>query len=98
MTTFRDGPAKGQTLMLGRAPLLMRVVRTAEGQWDALDQLSDMPAADETIFVYRLVEGPTFVHIRRDRRHGGSGIFRGGVYALHPEQPEDARELTSEKG
>lgn len=91
MTTFKDGPAKGQTLMLQRAPVLLRVVRDDNlNKWDALDQLDDTPSPHESIFVYRMVEGPTFMHIRRDRRHGGSGIFRGGVYAVLDEQPEDA--------
>lgn len=74
MTTFEDGPAKGQNLMLRRAPVFLRVVERA-GVWDALDQLEDTPAPDETIHAYALTAKPGGCHINR-----GGG--RGGFYVV----------------
>lgn len=54
MIRFLDGPAGGVLLTLRRAPQYLRVVRDAQGQWDALDQLDDQPAVGETIFAYRM--------------------------------------------
>lgn len=51
---FEDGPAKeAACLMLERCPLYLRVVRSMDGKWDALDQLDDDPALGETIFIYK---------------------------------------------
>lgn len=58
MTRFIDGPAKGVTLMLHRSPVYLRVVRSKDGKWDALDQLYDQPAEDEDVFVYVLTKPP----------------------------------------
>jgi hypothetical protein len=88
MTRFVDGPAAGVTLMLRRAPMLLRAVRAADGTWDALDQLEDTPRADETVVVYRMARGPFAMHVNRDRRHGGCAWYRGGEYvALDPQPP-----------
>lgn len=90
MTRFLDGPAAGiPPLYLKRAPKYLRVVRSAAGTWDALDQLTDTPKSDETIIAYVMVSGPTWVHVRRDRRHGGSGFFQGGEYRVVDPQPAD---------
>jgi hypothetical protein len=89
VTQFLDGPAAGSTLFLKRAPTYLRAVRGADGTWDALDQLSDVPRPGESIVVYRLEGEPTFCHINRDRRHGGSGVFRGGRYRVVEPQPSD---------
>jgi len=43
MTRFLDGPAQGETLMLRRAPILLRVTRDPMGNFDGLDQLDDRP-------------------------------------------------------
>lgn len=76
MTTFEDGPAKGQTLMLHRAPLFLRAVHDAvTGKWDALDQLGDTPKPTERIFCYVLTGPPSHCHIRSS---GG----RGGFYSV----------------
>lgn len=89
MTRFLDGPAAGVTLMLKRAPRLLRVVRAAGGEWDALDQFEDTPGSEEAITVYRMVSGPTWMHVNRGRKSGGSGVFRGGEYRVLTEQPAD---------
>lgn len=110
MTIFLDGPAQnngeriaGTTrrapstpLLLKRAPHYLRAVQGPDGQWDALDQLSDAPHADETIVAYEMVGEPSFCHINRDRRHGGSGIFRGGRYRVVAEQPTDEQLRSTE--
>jgi hypothetical protein len=55
MTTFLNGPAKGQTLMLKRSPILLRVCLNGK-KWDALDQPDDLPHPAEIMFVYVLKE------------------------------------------
>ena len=90
MTRFLDGPAvESKMLLLKRAPHFLRVVQGPNGDWDALDQLDDRPSADEKVFAYEMVGEPTFCHIRRDKRAGGSGLYRGGTYRIVAEQPTD---------
>jgi len=43
MIRFLDGPADGVELRLMRTPIMLRVVRSAGGTWDALDQPDDTP-------------------------------------------------------
>lgn len=62
MTTFKDGPAEGRTLLLRRAPTLLRVVQE-DGEFDALDQLNDEPGPRESIYCYFLVENRGSVHL-----------------------------------
>lgn len=93
MTKFLDGPAVGEGLMLKRAPLFLRAVKGPSGKWDALDQLTDTPSADETIVVYRLVNGPWTVHLNMGRK--GCGWYQGGEYHVVAEQPSDAEMRTT---
>ena len=87
MTSFEDGPAKGQHLALKRAPRFLRVVR--EGAvWDALDQLTDQPKPNETLYAYEIVGQPFSVHI--NRAGGRGGFYMGGSYKLVEPQPSDA--------
>lgn len=92
MTTFEDGPAKGQTLSLARAPLFLRVVHdnaaTSQHGWDALDQAEDSPRERESIHVYLLAHRPGHVHINRGRK--GSGWYAIASYRLYAQQPDDA--------
>lgn len=91
MIKFLDGPAAGVTLMLARAPVFLRVVRSPGGKWDALDQLDDAPRPREEIHVYRVVGTPTSMHVSY-RGSGGrraGGWFYHGEYAYVPEQPAD---------
>lgn len=92
MTTFQDGPAKGQTLMLQRACYFLRVTESA-GVFDALDQLGDEPRQDETIHAYVMVGKHSWVHIRKK---GGGGFFSMAEYRLVPVQPTDAEMRTFE--
>lgn len=57
MFSFLDGPAKGSSLNLARAPVFLSVVIDSRGgKIDALDQLNDTPHPCEPIYVYRLAE------------------------------------------
>lgn len=91
MTTFNDGPAKGKVLRLKRAPKFLRVV-VADGvagqQWDALDQLDDVPKLGERIFAYHIVGEPGCCHINAGR--GAGGFFTTAFYALVAQHPDDA--------
>jgi hypothetical protein len=86
MTAFEDGPAKGQTLMLHRAPRFLRVTED-NGKWDALDQLADTPRPNEKLFVYEIVGEPSWIHIYK--RGPGSGFYTRASYRFVAQQPED---------
>lgn len=84
MTTFLDGPAAGQTLMLRRAPMFLRVT-AAHGAFDALDQLEDKPRPEEYVYVYKITGNPGRVHINRGKQ--GSGWYTMAEYKIVPVQP-----------
>lgn len=85
MTTFEDGPAKGQTLMLQRVPKFLRVVVDADGTWDALNQPEDTPKPTETLYAYEMVGEPGWCHLNRG---GGRGGFYGiATYKFIAAQP-----------
>ncbi len=88
MTTFQDGPAKGQNLMLTRAPVWLRVV-TGFIAWDALDQLADTPAQGEKLYAYHLTAKPGMCHINRGRK--GGGWYPIATYRIADPQPTDAQ-------
>jgi hypothetical protein len=103
VTRFIDGPAEGALLMLQRTPLYLRATirRTDAGKrgFDALDQLDDTPAPDETIVAYRLASTDGTIHIDRTdprtRRRVGSW-HRLVTYAVVDPQPDDVtmRDIT----
>jgi hypothetical protein len=86
MTKFLDGPAKGKTLMLKRAPVFLRVVEFG-GEIDALDQLEDVPQLNEKLTAYTLVARPgvAFVDCTKCR-----GAYPIATYHLVKDQPSDA--------
>lgn len=89
-TTFLDGPASGQRMMLRRAPVFLRVTQR-HGKFDALDQLDDTPEPGEAIRVYILTAAPTAMHILiRGKNKSAGGWYFSGVYRLAGEQPDDA--------
>lgn len=94
MTTFIDGPAKGQNLMLQRTPMLLRVV-TENGKWDALNAVGDEPRPGEQIFAYVMSELHGHCHVNRGRN--GSGFYSIAAYRLAPVQPsqEEMRDRTA---
>ena len=77
MTTFLDGPARGQFLRLRHSPESLRVVE-AGGKWDALDAPDDKPRPGETVYLYKLIKRSGTVHI--DSRRGGKRV--GNWYAI----------------
>ncbi len=94
MTTFTDGPAKGQNLMLRRAPYLLRVclerdLTGAVVKCDALDQPEDDAGPGEELHAYRLTGRPVPCHIRASGGRGG--FYQIGTYEVVPEQPTDAQ-------
>lgn len=97
MTTFLDGPAKGQILMCQRAPLFLRVTfvpqRIDPNPWDALDLIEDAPREGEVLYAYKLQgeAGACFMDWRgKDGRRKG-GRFATGSYFFCDPQPTDAQ-------
>lgn len=88
MTTFHDGPAKGQHLLLRFSPPKLQVVRDrVTGKWDALDARGDTPKPNEEVFNYRLVKHEGTVHICCSPR-SKSGFYSIAHYALdEPDKP-----------
>ena len=95
MTTFLDGPAKGQTLMLRRCPVFLRVVESG-GKWDALDQPSDTPRSGETLYAYSLVGRPGVCYHINCGRKGGGGTYPISEYRLVENQPATAEMASTE--
>lgn len=94
MTTFEDGPAKGQRLMLHRAPIFLRVTEKG-GKFDALDQVDDTPRPDEMLYAYQLAERPGHCHINTGRKPGG-GFYPVAKYRMIVPQPLLEEMLTRE--
>jgi hypothetical protein len=90
MTHFEDGPASGVQLMLTRAPLFLRLVRDAEGKWDALDQLDDRARPEESLHAYRLAKASGFVHVCGRGRGAVSGRFAIATYRFILDRPPEA--------
>jgi len=87
MTSFIDGPAKGQHLMLKRAARFIRVVDEV-GKWDALDQPEDTPKATEKIYAYQVHGDVRACHINRGGGRGG--FYPIAEYRFIVDQPDDA--------
>lgn len=85
MTKFQDGPAKDKVLALRSSPKFLRVVVGPKGV-DALDQEEDIPANDERIYAYRLVECLGTCHIKTSK---GGGFYSIASYKYIQPQPKD---------
>ena len=92
MTNFLDGPAAGVVLALSRAPRYLRVVHNPveshRDGWDALDQLSDCPKSNETVYAYRMVGDYGSVHLdytEKGKRKGKT--LTTAEYEFIAEQP-----------
>jgi len=83
MTRFKDGPAKGQTLMLKRAARFLRVTYL-KGKWDGLDQLEDTPLPGESVYVYEIVGRPGHAFIDDENCRG---LYPIAEYFFVKEQP-----------
>lgn len=91
MSRFIDGPAEGIDLQLRRAPLLLRAVKSPLGKWDALDQLDDVPRADERIYVYQ-ADPETLVRWHQrcsGKNRAASGFYEACEYRFLHDQPAD---------
>lgn len=89
MTRFLDGPAAGVMLSLRRAPIMLRVVRSCMGNWDALDQPEDVAQPREEIFVYRLTAPPSRYHLCiRGKGKKDAGFYHSGNYAHLADAPD----------
>lgn len=89
MIRFIDGPAEGVELRLLRVPVLLRVVRSPGGKWDALDQLDDEARPRERIWLYVCCTKPTWTHIKA-AKPSESGFYFDADYRLCWMQPDDA--------
>lgn len=89
MSKFLNGPAAGKSLLHKRAPVMLRVVQDADGNFDVLDMPEDEPQPDEAIFVYIAVPN-TFSsgHVTRTPR-SKSFWFNSNDYVLFDPQPEN---------
>ena len=96
MTKFIDGPAAGVVLSLRRAPILLRVVRSPNRNWDALDRLEDEPRPRESIVVYVLNTVPTRMHLNC-RPRSASGFYAVAEYRVWPYQPDDSFLRTTDR-
>jgi hypothetical protein len=88
VSTFRDGPARGATLLFRRAPLYLRVVENRHTHaFDVLDQLGDTPADDEIVHVYRRITEPVSAHLhyRGRGKSNASGWYEIADYEHLPE-------------
>ena len=93
MTTFEDGPAKGQHLMLKCAARFLRVVE-ANGTWDALDQPTDTPRPEEKLYAYEIAGQPGMCHLNCGRGRGG--WYPIASYRFVKDQPPDAEMRSAE--
>lgn len=90
---FADGPAQGTVLQLRRAPIFLRAVWNPRSKsWDALDQPDDVPAANESIHVYRWREKPGYYHLLCSGRGGraATGWYARATYYHVPDGPPEA--------
>jgi hypothetical protein len=85
---FINGPAAGVDIDLRRAPIMLRVVRSRYGNWDALDQPHDEAQSTESIYVYRMIGQANWYHCRSSKR-SISGFHATATYEFLPEQPPD---------
>lgn len=85
MIHFKNGPAKGQGLLLKRAPTFLRVTELA-GKFDGLDQFNDEPDPLETITVYLLIRKTGWMHVKTTK---GGRVYISAEYELWEDQPEE---------
>jgi len=92
---FLDGPAEGVKLALRRAPLYLRVTYQS-GEWDALDQLSDVPKAKESVYIYKRLDCARGVHVRASKGSGLGGCWSYGQYRYIGDLPDEISRHTKE--
>jgi hypothetical protein len=65
--------------------------------WDALDQLTDQPEPNETIYAYQIVGRPTAMFICGRGTKAASGMYACAEYRLVTPQPHDADMRTTDR-
>lgn len=75
MTRFLNGPAAGTRDLVGLIT------------WDALDQPTDTPAPEESVFAYKVKGEPTMCHL--NIRGGKGGFYPLAEYELCEVQPTE---------
>lgn len=87
---FIGGPADKRMIgPFSPAPVMLRVVRDAEGNWDALNEPDDTPKPQEQVFVYRLNSIPRTGHASC-RPRSKSFWWSAADYVYHDVQPDRA--------
>lgn len=90
MNQFIDGPAHGITLTFPHAPVYIRAVLNAKGDWDVLNLPTDEPAEDETLHAYKMEGEPIRGFIsKRGKGNDRGGPFTAAKYHYLPNQPTD---------
>lgn len=74
------GPADGESFACGRAPRLLRVVRSPRGKWDCLDLLDDEPRPNERVHLYELMRGGPGAFICGRGLGSSAGFHADGAY------------------
>jgi hypothetical protein len=95
---FLDGPMEGKTFSVTRCPTYLRAVIDADGTYDVLNLLTDVPKPSEQIHVYRVVPGTwTFAFIDfRGKDKGRSGRYEMADYVHVPDvDGESVRETAA---
>ena len=91
MIRFTDGPAEDYCLKLQSAPLLLRVVRSADGTLAALNLPQDLPEPDDEVFAY-VRKGSAFVgHVDVSERGKRRSVpFLNATYQLLKYSPDES--------
>lgn len=58
MCKLLDGPGAGQSFVVKRCPVFLRVVHSKASGWDVLNEKDDTPKDDEEVYVYQRVSEP----------------------------------------
>lgn len=88
-----DGPCKGDYLVK-RAPVFLRAVRKETGEADLLDQVNDLPAKNEKVFVYQIEGEAGWIHLKMAER-SQSGFYALAKYRFMPDvDGEELRDNT----
>lgn len=92
MITLLEGPAAG-SYAVRRSPIFLRAVVAEDGERDVLDQIHDVPRANERVHVYELQAGTEgVVHLNG---RGFSGFYAVGTYRYRPDVDGEALRDTS---
>lgn len=89
MITFENGPAVGHTLKLSRAPRFLRVCRSPQLTFSALEKPDDRAAIADTLIAYEIASSRT--------PRGTVDANPVASYRMVQDQPDDAVMRDAEK-